>query len=70
MIGLSIATSTTGMYNYIDVYVPEVFKTEQTNALRLILTAALVTALSFFVIVISLGSFHHKPPKSENEDTC
>ncbi|XP_063682865.1 lysosomal membrane ascorbate-dependent ferrireductase CYB561A3-like [Bolinopsis microptera] len=55
---LAAAATTTGLYNYIEKYVPNVFKSSQTPALRLILSAALFVGIAFFVLMFSLGVIH------------
>ena len=57
---LAAAATTTGLYNYIEKYVPSVFKSTQTPALRLILSAALIVGIAFFVLMFSLGVIHPK----------
>ena len=57
---LAAAATTTGLYNYVEKDVPSVFKSTQTPALRLILSAALLVGIAFFVLMFSLGVIHPK----------
>lgn len=62
---LAAAATTTGVYNYVDKYVPEIFKKTQTDALRLILSTALFIAIAFFVLMFSLGTFQPNVKRKE-----
>jgi len=57
MILLAAAATTTGLYNYTEKYVPDIYKSSQTPALRLILSAGLFLGLAFFVLMFSLQVF-------------
>ena len=61
---LAATATTTGLYNYIEKYVPDVFKSSQTPALRLLLSAALFLGISFFMVLFSLRVIH---PESESD---
>ncbi|KAL5255278.1 hypothetical protein ACHWQZ_G014623 [Mnemiopsis leidyi] len=61
---LAAASTTTGLYNYTEKYVPDVFKSSQTPALRLILSASLFLGIAFFVLFFSLRAIH---PESESD---
>lgn len=56
---LAAAATTTGLYSYTALYVPTVFKTTQTPALRLILGSALMVGVAFYIVMMALFT---KPP--------